>query len=157
MQPSSSFAGVLDPELAPESFVSSHELAAMVTPFQILGDPVLLEPQEEILGFSLVRIGAVNNIGLAFTDHVSDALACQGETLLVELGETAGNHVEYFVRQGEKSAVVLGQATTRLVGLGLGGSRLEDVSNFFLSNSRLIGAKAYLCYGDTHVRLYSKS
>ena len=156
MEPSPSFVGVLDAKLIPETFVSSHELAAMVTPFQILGHPALLEPQEEIFGSVFVRIWAVNNIGLALTDRVSHVLACQSETLLVELGETPGNHVEHFVRQGEKSVVVLGHATNRLVGLGLGGSRLEDVSDFILAIQEQQEGRPYLHCGDNHLSLYSK-
>ena len=54
-----------------------------MTPFQVLGDPVLPESKEELFGSTLDLTDIADAGDLVLTDDVGQLLAGQGQTLLV--------------------------------------------------------------------------
>jgi hypothetical protein len=55
----------------------------VATPFQVLGDPALLESKKELVGFTLDLMDIVDGSDLVLTDDVGKVLAGQAQTFLV--------------------------------------------------------------------------
>jgi hypothetical protein len=83
IDPTSNLHFVLLCKLIPEVLLSWLKLAAVMTPFQVLGDPASLESKEELFGFTLDLIAIAGGGDLGLTDDVGQVLAGQGQTLLV--------------------------------------------------------------------------
>jgi hypothetical protein len=83
IDPTSNLHFVLLCKVIPEVLLLWLKLAAVITPFQVLGDPASLESKEELFGFIGDLKEIVGGGDLVLTDDVGQVLAGQGQTLLV--------------------------------------------------------------------------